>query len=176
MNRTEQQPRLFRNKDFITIPDSFTIEPGSLWREEAGVMILIDEDQHIFIAGYDSEMFKPVDIRKRINELETQLFSDPRYNELKELRALEAKIGKLLSIEQRHGLPGKKLRKFIILLMQEPIDELYHSPYSLSDISDLAASDDNGDLLWFDTTEEADQYRENNSIDGQVVEIPMYNN
>lgn len=41
--------RYFRNKDFITLPDGPTIEPGSLWYLEAGHYVLVDDDQDIRI-------------------------------------------------------------------------------------------------------------------------------
>lgn len=58
MSRTNELSRYYRNKYFITIPDNFTIEPGSLWREEAGVMILVDEDEYVCFTPYNPDDFE----------------------------------------------------------------------------------------------------------------------
>lgn len=66
------------------------------------------------------------------------------------------------------------MKKYVILLMQEAKEELYHPPFSITDADQLVACNDDGEVLFFDSLEDADCYREDEAIDGQIVELPMY--
>ncbi len=65
------------------------------------------------------------------------------------------------------------MEKWIILIAQEPNEELYQPPFYLSDVEDLAVCDDDGNLMWFNSLEEANNYQEENTISGQCVQVPM---
>ena len=65
------------------------------------------------------------------------------------------------------------MQKFIILLMQEADERLYHPPIYITDIDQIAVCDENENLILFDTIEDADLFREELGIDGQIIELPM---
>lgn len=62
--------------------------------------------------------------------------------------------------------------KWIILTMQE---ESWLSPkYQITDVQDIAACDDRGVLLIFDSFEDCQAHQEDNGINGRCVELPLY--
>lgn len=44
----------------------------------------------------------------------------------------------------------------------------------LRDLEDLVVTVKNGDLRYFYTLDGADVYKEENTIDGQIIEVPIY--
>ena len=66
------------------------------------------------------------------------------------------------------------MEKWIILIAQEPNEKLYHPPFSLEDLEDLAVVNDNGELMFFNSLDEASEYQEENTISGQCVQLPMF--
>ena len=66
------------------------------------------------------------------------------------------------------------MEKWIILIAQKPDEKLYHPPYSIEDVEDLAVTNEDGALLFFDSLNEASNYQDENAISGQCVQLPMY--
>ena len=64
MNQENEKPRYFRNYNYIDLPHDRTIEPGSLWKETDGMMILVDDDDFVCISPYNADDFKEVDIEQ----------------------------------------------------------------------------------------------------------------
>jgi hypothetical protein len=60
MNHTPEQPRYFRNYNYIDLPHDRTIEPQSLWKETDGMMILVDDDEFVCISPYNADDFQEV--------------------------------------------------------------------------------------------------------------------
>ena len=64
------------------------------------------------------------------------------------------------------------MEKWIILIIQFTNDE---NVLPIDELVELAVCDEeSGELMLFDSLDEADQYREKHSIDGQCVELPIY--
>lgn len=58
--------------------------------------------------------------------------------------------------------------------MQDSTDELLSLSAYMGDVTDLFVTNNHGYLRLFDSSDEADEYREEYAIDGQIIEIPFY--
>jgi hypothetical protein len=65
------------------------------------------------------------------------------------------------------------MNTWIIIKTQKKID-LANNFYITTDLSELAVCNGYGILVLFDTLDQAANYREENSIDGQCYELPVY--
>jgi hypothetical protein len=63
------------------------------------------------------------------------------------------------------------MEKWIILIMQH-VNYLHDIPLTL--IEEIAVCNDDGELMMFDTMDEAFDYQDLHTIDGQVIELPIY--
>lgn len=67
------------------------------------------------------------------------------------------------------------MEKYIILLMQDPEPSLFKPPFYITELDQICLCEpENGALILFDSIDEADEYREEYAIDGQIIEIPFY--
>lgn len=62
------------------------------------------------------------------------------------------------------------MEKYIILTMQK----IQWLTKHIVDVDSIAACNEDGELLIFDSFEDAAAYQEDNSIDGRLVELPIY--
>ena len=62
------------------------------------------------------------------------------------------------------------MEKWIILFINHK--KRFNSP--VIDVEDIAESNKQGELLVFDSIDEAHRYQEKHSISGQCVELPIY--
>lgn len=63
-------------------------------------------------------------------------------------------------------------QRYILLTMQEVSWLVAKNP--ITEVNDIAATDDDGVLLIFNTFDEAVNYQEQHGISGQIVELPLY--
>jgi hypothetical protein len=64
------------------------------------------------------------------------------------------------------------MAKWIILTMQ---DEEYFVPKNtFHDIEEIAVTHEDGNLMYFNSLDEAHYYQEENTISGQCVELPLW--
>lgn len=64
------------------------------------------------------------------------------------------------------------MEKWIILKMQDVNVLVPKNP--ITDVEDIAACDDDGVLLIFNSLDEASYYQEDHAISGQCIELPLY--
>jgi hypothetical protein len=64
------------------------------------------------------------------------------------------------------------MENFIILKMIEPAHIPYLEP--ITEVSDIAYCNESDELLLFDSFQSAANYRDENCLDGRIVELPLY--
>ena len=61
-----------------------------------------------------------------------------------------------------------------MILMQDSTHKDWQFPAFIKELSDLFLCDKYGNLMLFNSSDLADEFREEHAIDGQIIEIPFY--
>ena len=66
------------------------------------------------------------------------------------------------------------MEKWIILIQQSNDENLYHPPFSITDLDQIAVVDNDDRLMFFDSIETAADYRDEHTINGQCIKLPIF--